>query len=391
MSELLKSVLKEINNPYACPASDGILGGDVTGYVDTGAYMLNALMSGSIHKGLPKGKITAIAGESSTGKTYLALSIVRTFLDADPEALVFYFESEGAISTQMLEERLIDTTRVGQIPVNTVQDFKHQALLAIDGLKSREKKTGKKVPVLFILDSLGQLASAKEVDIAREGVDTLDMTRAKQIRGMARVLTFPLAINGITMIVTNHTYAPMSAYSGREMSGGEGMKYASDQIIFLSKRKDKEGLIEKSGSTAGAKDVKGNIITGTVFKGRLSKENSKAEIYLHPKHGLFRYFGMIDMAIQADLWKQTGAYVEVCDGSKHYKKEIYQSPETFFTPAVMDGIDAYARSIYLYGETADREMEEDLGIKIPTSPPEIDPPKPKRGRKKKPQPISDGE
>ena len=104
-SSFFTEIVKEIDNEYAAVASDGISAGDITQYVDTGSYILNGLLSGSIFGGLPSNKITALAGESSTGKTFFALSVVRHFLETDPDAGVIYFESESAISKQMIESR----------------------------------------------------------------------------------------------------------------------------------------------------------------------------------------------------------------------------------------------------------------------------------------------
>ena len=115
----LKSIVKEIDNEYASIVSDGVSAGDCDSFIDTGCYLFNALVSGSIRGGIPANKITAIAGESSTGKTFFVLSIVKSFLDNHPEAGVIYFESESAITKQMIEERGIDSSRMIIVPVTT--------------------------------------------------------------------------------------------------------------------------------------------------------------------------------------------------------------------------------------------------------------------------------
>lgn len=153
MEDIFSTLLKETGNEYAAVAEEGIEAGDITGYIGTGSYSLNALLSGSIYGGIPANKVTALAGEPSTGKTFYALNIVREFLKANPQAYVFYFESESAISKQMLVDRGVDVKRVGVLPVATVQEFRTQAIKILDRYMEQKEK----LPMLFVLDSLGNL------------------------------------------------------------------------------------------------------------------------------------------------------------------------------------------------------------------------------------------
>ena len=128
----LNSVIKELDNEYAGIVEDGVAAGDCGGFVDTGSHIFNALLSGSIFGGLPNNKITALAGESSTGKTFFALSIVKYFLQQNPTGEVIYFETESAITKEMMISRGIDAKRVGLVPVSTVQEFRTQAIKVVD-------------------------------------------------------------------------------------------------------------------------------------------------------------------------------------------------------------------------------------------------------------------
>ena len=119
----LNNVIKELDNEFASIVDEGIAAGDCSSFVDTGSYILNALVSGSIFGGLPQNKVTALAGESSTGKTFFALSIVKNFLDQNPDGEVAYFESESAISKDMMEVRGIRTKNVGLVPVTIIGLF----------------------------------------------------------------------------------------------------------------------------------------------------------------------------------------------------------------------------------------------------------------------------
>ena len=132
MNDFLKDIIKETGNEYASLVADGVEAGDTDTFIDTGSYIFNALLSGSIYGGLPSNKITAIAGESATGKTFFLMGIVKNFLDANPDSGVVYFESESAITKQMVIDRGIDPNRMIIVPVTTVQEFRTQALKVLD-------------------------------------------------------------------------------------------------------------------------------------------------------------------------------------------------------------------------------------------------------------------
>ena len=136
----LNNVIKELNNEYATVVDEGVSTGDCDSFVDTGSYILNALVSGSIFGGLPANKITALAGETSTGKTFFALSIVKNFLTQNSNGQVIYFESESAISKSMMSTRDIDVTRVGLVPVTTVQEFRTQSIKIVDEYNKLNKE-----------------------------------------------------------------------------------------------------------------------------------------------------------------------------------------------------------------------------------------------------------
>ena len=130
--DFLKDIIKETGNEYATLVSEGVEAGDVDSFIDTGSYTLNALLSGSINGGMPSNKITAIAGEAATGKTFFALGIVKAFLDKNKDAGVIYFESESALTKDLVENRGVDSTRMVVVPVATVQEFRHQSIKVID-------------------------------------------------------------------------------------------------------------------------------------------------------------------------------------------------------------------------------------------------------------------
>ena len=158
-NDFLKKIIKETGNEYASVVEDGVESGDVDSFIDTGSFILNGLLSGSLKGGLPSTKVTALAGESATGKTYFLMGIVKNFLDSNPEAGVVYFESESAITKQMVVDRGIDSKRMVIMPVTTVQEFRTQALKVLDTYLLQDESERK--PLFLCLDSLGMLSTTK--------------------------------------------------------------------------------------------------------------------------------------------------------------------------------------------------------------------------------------
>ena len=337
MSDFLKSIVKETGNEYAALASEGVAGADVSSFIDTGSYSLNALFSGSIYGGLPSNKITAIAGEAATGKTFFALGICKRFLDKDKDAGVIYFESENAISQEMLESRGIDTKRVVVVPVSTVQEFRNQSIKVVDKYLDQDPKTRK--PLMFVLDSLGMLSTTKEMEDTAEGKETRDMTRSQIVKAAFRVLTLKLGKAKVPMIMTNHTYDVIgSMFPQKEMGGGSGLKYAASNIVYLSKRKEKDG-----------KEIIGNVIHCKNYKSRLTKENAMIDVRLTYDKGLDQHYGLLDLAVKYGIFKSVSTRIELPDGSKQYAKTINNEPNKFFTKEVLAQIDEAAKKEFLYG------------------------------------------
>lgn len=334
--DLFQSLIKETENEYATLAEDGIEAGDVTGYVGTGSYALNALLSGSIYGGIAANKVTALAGEPSTGKTFYAINVVRQFLSDNPKGFVFYFESEAALSKEMLTERGVDTKRVAVIPVSTVQEFRTQAVKILDKYMSEETK----LPMMFVLDSLGNLSTDKEITDITEGKDTRDMTRSQLIRGAFRVLTLKLGKAKVPLLVTNHTYQVIGQYVPvKKQGGGAGIEYAASTIVFLSKKKDRDA----------DKQVTGAIITAVLDKSRLSIENKRVSTLLNYAHGLDPYYGLLELAEKFGIFKKVSTRYEFPDGIKAFESNILENPEKYFTKEVLDEIDKHCKVEFLYG------------------------------------------
>ena len=333
--DLLNEIVKEIGSDYAKIASDKE---DKEQFIDTGSYIFNGLVSGSILGGVSSNRITAIAGETSTGKTFFSLAVVKNFLDNNPNGYVLYFDTESAVNRDLLETRGIDTRRVGHIEVVTVEEFRNKALKALDIYL--DKPIEERTPCLFVLDSLGMLSTEKEIRDALEDKNVRDMTKSQLVKGAFRMLTLKLGQANVPLIVTNHTYDVIGAYvPTKEMGGGSGLKYAASTIIYLSKSKEKDGT-----------EVVGNIIKAKTVKSRLSKENKEVKIRLfYDERGLDKYYGLLDLAEKHDIVKKVGNRYEI-KGKKVYAKEVYSNPEKYFDAEIMQALDEVSKKEFSYGE-----------------------------------------
>jgi len=334
----LDTVIKESGNEFAGFVSEGVAAGDITTYVDTGSYIFNAVVSGSLFGGLPSNKVTALAGESSTGKTFFALSVVRNFLDANPDGGVIYFESESAISREMIETRGIDSKRMIIMPVGTIEEFRTQACRILD--KYMKEPKDERVPMLFVLDSLGMLSTSKEMEDIANDKQVRDMTKSQLIKGAFRVLTLKLGQANVPMVVTNHTYDVIGSYvPTKEMGGGTGLKYAASTIIYLSKSKERDSK----------KEVVGNIIKCEAKKSRLTREGSKVATRLFfDERGLDKYYGLLELGEEHGVFKRSGNRI-VINESSVYPSAILADPEKYFTPEVMEQLEEAAQKEFSYG------------------------------------------
>jgi RecA/RadA recombinase len=265
--------------------------------------------------------------------------MVKNFLDTHPDGYCLYFDTEAAVTKSLLESRGIDTQRLVVINVVSVEEFRNKALKAVDMYLKKSEEERK--PCMFVLDSLGMLSTEKEITDVLNDKQVRDMTKSQLVKGAFRVLTLKLGQANIPMIVTNHTYDVIGAYvPTKEMGGGSGLKYAASTIIYLSKKKEKDGT-----------EIVGNIIKAKTAKSRLSKENQEVEIRLfYDERGLDRYYGLLELGELGGLWKNVAGRYEM-DGKKIYAKQILAEPEKYFTPEVMQALDEIASKEFSYGES----------------------------------------
>lgn len=338
MSNYLKNLIGRIENPDASIVADGLEGADVTGFIDTGSYVLNALLSGSIYGGLPNNKISCLAGDPATGKTFYAIGIATQFLKDNKDGIVIYFDTEQAITKDMFEQRGIDMKRVAVVPVSTIEEFKTQALKIVNEILTQPE--GERKPVFMVLDSLGMLSTEKEMNDSAEGKNVRDMTKAQQTKATFRVLTLKLGKAKVPMLLTNHTYQVIGSYvPTKELGGGIGLKYAASNILTLSKSKDKtdEGVV-------------GNFIKCTNYKNRFVKENMQVETRLNYTSGLSRYYGLTDLALKYNIFKKVSTRIELPDGTKVFEKNLDEEPEKYYTKEILDRLDKEIQKDFKYGQ-----------------------------------------
>lgn len=342
--DFLKDIIKEVGSDYARLAQE--IEEDES-YVDTGSLILNALISGTLLGGVSSNKITTFSGLQGAGKTFFSLAVVKNFLDINPDGYCLYFDTEAAVTKKILQTRGIDLSRVIVLNVVTVEEFRTKALKAVDLYMKSPKENQK--PCMFVLDSLGMLSTNKEISDTLNENDKKDMTKAGLIKAAFRMLTLKLAKANISMIVTNHIYANVGGYGPAQVqSGGSGMLYSASTIIELTKSKEKEGS-----------EVVGNIIKAKTFKSRLSKENQEVEVRLYyDERGLDKYYGLVELGEESGIIPRIGNRYEI-NGKKIGKNVIYANPEDYFTPELLEQLDAYAQKKFKYGSSLTEEVETD--------------------------------
>lgn len=339
MADFFRKFVDDLGDENTAIAEDGKASSEFSGYLDTGSYILNAAISGSLFRGMADNKSLLLAGDPATGKTFFARGIVKAFME-NPEARVFYYDTESAVTNQMLQDGGIDLKRIVKSEPETLEDFRNKAFKLLEAYAQLEEK--KRFPLMIVLDSLSQLPSNKEVNDITEGKDTRDMTKPGVIKGIFRVLRLKAAKLRVAITVTNHVYEQVGAYvPTKTIAGGKGAQYAADTIVMLSKKAER----------GDDKGVIGNIIHLHVVKSRLSKEGTKVDTRIMFDGGLDRYYGLLAEAEASGLVTRSGTRWEFPDGTKVFEKEVNRNPSKYFTKEFLEQLDRYIQKKYQY--TAD--------------------------------------
>jgi RecA/RadA recombinase len=326
--DILK-VLDTIKNEDADVLADNSLS-IVSDWIDTGSMALNAIVSGSLYKGIPVGRITGLVGPSGCGKTLIMNKIMA---HAQPKG--FYpviWDSEAAVDAQAAENVGCDPSQMKYCPVETIEEARNQITGFLDNVIASPSLHGK---FIIGLDSLGNLASQKELDDAKAGKSATDMgLRAKAIKSMMRTITYKCAKAGVPMIFTNHTYDdPGAMYPStvKSQSGGKGPIYLASLLIQLAvnenKNKDADDEAIKISRNVTAGTIKGVKMTAMTVKNRFVPPFLETELELNFKTGLKKYAGILEMAKAYDIIIATGPTHQLSDGTKlGYFKDWSKDP-----------------------------------------------------------------
>ena len=227
--------------------------------VKTDVPMLNVALSGSVEGGLAPG-LTVLAGPSKHFKTSFALKIAAAFLESDPEAVMLFYDSEFGSPQSYFDTFGIDTSRVLHVPITNVEELKFDLIGQLDNIENGEK-------VIVVIDSIGNLASKKELEDALDEKSVADMSRAKALKGLFRMTTPYLTMKNVPLLAVNHTYKEIGLFPKDIVGGGTGIYYSADNIWILGRRQNKTGT-----------EVTGYDFIINVDKSRYVKEKSKIPI-----------------------------------------------------------------------------------------------------------------
>lgn len=313
-TELMKKIMKNSKNPMI----DALMETELLNRDDlipTNIPALNIALSGEINGGFGSGVMT-IAGKSKHFKTLFALEMAKGYLQKFEDAVLVFFDSEFGSPREYFASFGDDKDRILHVPVTTVEELRTELMNQLEGLERNDN-------VIFIVDSIGNLASLKETDDATTGKQAVDMTRAKMMKSLFRLVTPKLTMKNIPMIIINHTYDTIEMFSKQVMTGGTGAVYASDTILFIGKQQEKEGT-----------EIVGWNFIINIEKSRYVKEKEKIPVLVTYQGGVNKYSGIFDLAVELGLIQvpTKGYYQLEGDEKKYRRKEIEGSAE------IMEGL-----------------------------------------------------
>lgn len=246
--------------------------------VATDVPMVNVALSGSVDGGVSPG-LTVLAGPSKHFKTSFALLIASAYLKAKKDAVILFYDSEFGSPQSYFEQFGIDTSRVLHTPVANVEELKFDLIAQLEEIDRKDD-------VIIVIDSIGNLASKKELDDAINEKSVADMSRAKALKGLFRMCTPYLTMKNIPMLAINHTYQEIGLFPKAVVSGGTGIYYSADNIWILGRQQDKKGT-----------EIQGYHFVINVEKSRYVKEKSKIPITVSWDGGVRSYSGLLDVAL----------------------------------------------------------------------------------------------
>lgn len=274
--------------------------------IQTPVPMINVALSGKLDGGLVPG-LTVFAGPSKHFKTAFALMLAKAYMDKYSDAVVLFYDSEFGSPQSYFDSFGIDTKRVLHTPITDIEQLKHDSMQQLNNVERGEH-------VIVIVDSVGNLASKKEVDDALDGKSVADMTRAKQLKSLFRMVTPHLNIKDIPMIVVNHTYMEQGMFPKAVVSGGTGIYYSADAIFIIGRQQEKEG-----------QELIGYNFIINVEKSRHVREKSRIPVEVTFEGGISKWSGLLDVAQEGGfvVKPSNGWYSHRGEEKKYRLKDTY--------------------------------------------------------------------
>jgi RecA/RadA recombinase len=285
--------------------------------ISTELPILNIAFSGDLNGGLVPG-LTVVAGQSKSYKTLLSLYCMKAYFDKYEDSVALLYDSEFGITPEYLEMYGIDASRIIHIPIEHIEQLKFDIVKRLNEIQRGDK-------VFIMIDSLGSLSSKKEVDDAVDEKSVADMTRAKSIRSLLRIITPHLTMKDIPCLVINHVYATMELYSKAVIGGGTSVTYSANQIFIVTRTQEKDGT-----------DLVGYNFTINIEKSRFVKEKSKLTFQVKFNDGISKYSGLMDLALESGhvIKPKNGWYQKVGE-DKNYRLDATNT-EDFWESIMQD-------------------------------------------------------
>ena len=281
--------------------------------VPTDVPMINVALSGKLDGGIIPG-LTMWAGPSKHFKTAFSLLMAKAYMDKYPESILLFYDSEFGTPIKYFETFQIDMNRVLHTPLTDIEQLKFDIMQQLKEINRGDK-------LFIILDSIGNLASKKEVDDALEGKSVADMSRAKQVKSLFRMVTPHLNIKDISMVVVNHTYKEIGMFPKDIVGGGTGSYYSADNIYIIGRQQDKDDK---------TKEIQGYDFIINVEKSRYVKEKSKIPITVSFNGGISRWSGLLNIAIESGhiIKPSNGWFSKVKQDTGEVEDKKYREKET---------------------------------------------------------------
>jgi len=362
MEKDIKSALDEIDdiNPFASYLDNSSLS-LVKGWIDTGSYVLNALISGSVYGGIPKGRVTMLAGESMTGKS---LFVQKILANAQKEGLIpVIFDTENAIDPESAQRLGLDIANVKYVPCTSVEQTRNAIYKFLEAIKEK----GLEGKFIIAVDSLGNLQSELELNRMNKESTAVDMgTRARAIKSLLQTCTNLGATTQTTVVLTNHIYddpAAMFPSIEKNMPGGKSVVYLPSVTVQLARKPMKEdgGKISDGKLAVSQKSYSGIIIRALTRKNRFMKQYLEGEIYLSFSKGLDRFYGLLDIAVGLGVLVQTGSTYQLEDGKKIGYYKNFRKDTSLWEETIIPKLEERIKSEWMYSNL---ENEEDIPDEI---------------------------